>query len=57
MIVINLQRMLKLSDNLPKRLINSGEVFGYRPWLNKQLKMKKKKCYLKKIGTRKITFN
>lgn len=41
MIVINLQRMLKLSDNLPKRLINSGEVFGYRPWLNKQLKMKK----------------
>lgn len=42
MIVIYLQRMLKISDNLPKRLINSGEVFGYRPCLNKQLKMKQK---------------
>lgn len=50
MIVINLQRMLKLLDNLLKRLINLGEVFGYCLWLNKQLKMKKKKCYLKKIG-------
>lgn len=57
MIVIYLQRMLNISDNLPKRLINSGEVFGYRPCLNKQLKMKQKQCYLKKIATRKITFN